>query len=352
MQINNSKTSIYNYTFKQLETIVVAENLKVYLVRQMYEWLYKKRIENFDDMRNVSKINIAFLKEKFYFGQLNEVKRQEDKDGTVKFLYELADHNKIETVLMKFDYGYSVCVTTQVGCNMGCKFCASGLMKKIRNLTTGEIVQQVLEVQKYLSQINSEARVSNIVIMGIGEPFDNFENVCNFIDIIKNDFGLQIGSRRITISTCGLVNKFDAWIKREPQVGLAISLHAPNDNIRNTLMPINKAFNIASLMDAADDYVKRTNRRITFEYILIANVNDSKENALELVNLLKGKLCYVNIIPYNPVSENGFKRSNKARLFYEILRKNNITATVRMEKGTNIDAACGQLRAKDEGILK
>ena len=245
---------------------------------------------------------------------------------------------------MKFNYGYSVCVTTQVGCNMGCKFCASGLLKKKRNLETYEIVAQVLTIQKHLDEINE--RVSNIVVMGIGEPLDNYNNVSKFLKIINEDKGLQIGARKVTVSTCGLINKFDDFVRDHPQTGLAISLHASNNDLRNQLMPINKAFDIYKLIDACKKYVQKTNRRITFEYLMLNNVNDTKKHAFELVKLLKDILCYVNLIPYNSVDEHEFKRSKNVREFFEILNSHGIVTTIRQEKGANIDAACGQLRSK------
>lgn len=340
------KNNILNYSIDDLNSFFESNNKKAFLSKQVYDWIYKKRVFKFSDMLNISKENRIFLEENFELNKLETIIEQKDKiDGTRKFLFKLNDGNKIETVLMKFNYGYSVCVTSQVGCNMGCKFCASGLLKKIRNLEAWEIVAQVLTIQSILDK--EQKSISNIVVMGIGEPFDNFENVSKFLKIVNNDFGLQIGQRKITVSTCGLVNKFEEFANRHPQTGLAISLHAPNDEIRNKLMPINKAFNISKLIEACSKYVNTTNRRITFEYILLDGINDSKENALELVRLVRNINCYVNLIPYNTVSENGFKRSENIKNFFDILNKNRIIATIRQEKGNNIDAACGQLRAKN-----
>lgn len=346
------KENLFNYTLEELKQLALDNNLKPYLAKQIYDWLYKKRVSSFDEMTNISKVNLEFLKKHFYFRPLKVTIKQVDPiDETTKFLLELEDGFKIETVLMKFDYGYSVCVTTQVGCNMGCKFCASGLLKKKRNLEACEIVQEIYTVQKYLDEIKPGERVGNIVVMGIGEPLDNYDNVVKFIKIVNDDNGLQIGARKITVSTCGLVNKFDKWIEDMPQVGLAISLHAPNNDIRNQIMPINKAFSFEQVLEAAKKYTLKTKRRITFEYIMLRGINDSKENALELANNLKGMLCYVNLIPYNPVSENDFQRSDRVKEFADILTKHGITTTIRQEKGSNIDAACGQLRAKNEGII-
>lgn len=344
----DNKPSIFSYTLKDLQQIALENNLKPYLAKQVYDWVYKKRVNSFKEMTNISKVNIEFLENHFSFKPLTQVIKQTDPDETVKFLFALEDGNKIETVLMKFDYGYSVCVTSQVGCNMGCKFCASGLLKKKRNLEAWEMVDEVYTVQKYLDEHKPGERVSNIVVMGIGEPLDNLDNVSKFIDIVNDDNGLQIGARKITVSTCGLVNRFDEWIQKQPQVGLAISLHAPNNTVRDSIMPINKAFKIEQVLEAAQKYIDKTNRRITFEYILLKGVNDSKEHALELANRLKGMLCYVNLIPYNTVAENGFQRSDHVKEFADLLTKNHITCTVRQEKGATIDAACGQLRAKNE----
>lgn len=340
--------NILNYTLKELETIFVENNLKKFLGIQIFDWIYKKREIDFLKMTNISKINRDFLASNFELKYLKTSIVQIDPvDGTRKYLFELEDGNKIETVLMKFDYGYSVCVTTQVGCNMGCKFCASGLLKKKRNLETWEIVAQVLTIQKILDEENM-GRVSNIVIMGIGEPLDNYDNVSKFISIVNSDNGLQIGARKITLSTCGLVHKFQNFIDDHPQVGLAISLHAPNNSIRDLIMPINKAYNFEKLLAAAKDYTKKTNRRITFEYIMLKGVNDSIENAIELSRNLKDILCYVNLIPYNSVNEHSYQRSENIKKFADVLLKNGITVTIRQEKGSNISAACGQLRAQNE----
>lgn len=340
--------NILNYTLKELETIFIENNLKKFLGIQVFDWIYKKREVNFLKMTNISNVNREFLENNFECKYLVPLIIQIDPiDGTRKYLFELDDGNKIETVLMKFDYGYSVCVTTQVGCNMGCKFCASGLLKKKRNLEAWEIVAQVLTIQKFLDE-EGLGRVSNIVIMGIGEPLDNYDNVSKFISIVNNDYGLQIGARKITLSTCGLVHKFDDFINDHPQVGLAISLHASNNIIRDVIMPINKAYNFEKLLIAAKEYTKRTNRRITFEYIMLKDVNDSIENAIELSKKLKDILCYVNLIPYNSVNEHSFQRSENIKKFADVLFKNGITVTIRQEKGSNISAACGQLRAQNE----
>ncbi|WP_051675859.1 23S rRNA (adenine(2503)-C(2))-methyltransferase RlmN [Ureaplasma canigenitalium] len=370
MKLTNKETnidqkSIFDYPINELEELLVQHDLKKFTATQIFEWLYRKRVYDFDQMTNLSKSGRAFLNEFFDANLLKTIITQVSKDGTIKFLFELYDGAKIETVLMLFEYGYSVCVTTQVGCNMGCTFCASGILKKKRNLATSEIVLQVYMAQLYLDQYAlknenenntftndvDKSRIRNIVVMGIGEPFDNIVNVSRFIDIVNHQKGLEISKKKITVSTCGLVNKFEEWTNLQPNVGLAISLHASNDEVRSQIMPINRAFNIEKLLNAARIYINKTNRRITFEYIMLDGINDHNEHAYELVELLKGMLCYVNLIPYNPVFENGYKRSKNILNFANILQENGIQTTTRFERGSDIDAACGQLRAKEQGVL-
>ena len=333
--------NIYNYTIKQLEEYFINKNEKKFKAIQVFEWLYRKRVTSFDEMTNIKKDVINYLKEDFKFEEIKLLTRQEDVD-VCKFLFQLKDGNKIEAVLMKHDYGNSLCVSSQVGCNMGCKFCESGRLKKIRNLETGEMVLQLLEVEKELN-----IRVSHVVLMGIGEPFDNYNNVIDFIDIINTDKGIALGSRHITVSTCGIIPKIKEFIKDGKQVNLAISLHASNDELRNKIMPISKVYKLDDLIKTIKEYIKQTNRRVTFEYILLKGINDKKENALELANLLKGMNCYVNLIPYNETSHIEFKKSNQQTIlnFYDILKKNNISVTIRREFGKKVSAACGQLRA-------
>ena len=249
---------------------------------------------------------------------------------------------------MIYDYGKSICVTSQVGCNMGCDFCASGLLKKRRDLTSGEIVAQVLSVQKDLDETGD--RISHIVVMGTGEPFDNYDNVMNFCATVNHDRGLGIGGRHITISTCGIVPKIREFAHEQTQYNLAISLHAPNNELRNKLMPINRAYPLEQLMDAIDEYTKLNNRRLTFEYILLKGVNDQSKHVDELANLIRGLNAYVNLIPYNEVDEHGYRSVDykSAMVFYDKLMKKGIRCTIRKEHGGDIDAACGQLRAKKE----
>lgn len=345
------KPSIYDFTQPQLVEWFVKNGEKKFRAAQVWQWLYEKRVTDFSEMSNLSKQTIELLKEHFVLDPLKEVVVQEGQDGAIKYLFELPDHHMIETVLMRQAYGLSVCVTTQIGCNIGCTFCASGLLKKQRNLTTGEIVAQIMKVQHYLDKQGNDESVSHIVVMGIGEPFDNYNNVMNFLHIMNDPKGLQIGARHMTVSTSGLVPKIKEFATNGLQVNLAISLHAPNNETRTSIMQINRAYPLERLMDAVDYYLKETNRRITFEYIMLQGVNDTPEHAQQLADLLKDKkkLTYVNLIPYNTVEEhNLYQRSTKkdTLAFYDILKKNGINCVVRQEFGSDIDAACGQLRSK------
>ena len=343
--------SIYDLTIDELKNVLTEMDEKPFHAKQIYSWLYQKRVDSFDEMTDLSKALIEKLKERYTLDTLKELNRQVARDGTVKYLFELNDGMTIETVLMHFHFGKSVCVTSQVGCNMGCTFCASGLLKKQRDLTAGEIVKQVLYVQKELDK--EDERVANIVVMGTGEPFDNYDNVLDFAEIINSDLGLAIGARHITISTCGIVPKIKEFSKGKYQYNLAISLHAPNDALRSELMPINQAYPLNELMEALKEYSIDNHRRLTFEYILLHNVNDSDEMAVELANLIKGMNAYINLIPYNQVNENGYASTDEksALHFYDVLMKNGVKATLRSRHGEDIDAACGQLRAKHEGKL-
>ncbi|MBO0470948.1 23S rRNA (adenine(2503)-C(2))-methyltransferase RlmN [Enterococcus sp. DIV0242_7C1] len=345
------KASIYGLTKEELIAWFIDHGEKKFRATQVWEWLYIKRVTAFNEMTNLSKELIALLEENFIINPLRQVIIQEAKDGTVKYLFELPDKNMIETVLMRQEYGLSVCVTTQVGCNIGCTFCASGLLKKQRDLTAGEIVAQIMLVQHYFDQRGQGERVSHVVVMGIGEPFDNYDNLMNFLHTINDAKGLAIGARHITVSTSGLVPKIKEFADNGLQVNLAISLHAPNNDVRTSIMRINRSFPIEKLMEAVDEYIEKTNRRITFEYIMLSHVNDRPEHAQQLADLLKNKkkLTYVNLIPYNPVSEHDqYSRSDKADVlkFYDVLKKNGINCVIRKEHGTDIDAACGQLRSK------
>lgn len=337
--------SIYDFTREKLEEFFIGQNEKKFKATQVYEWLYKKRISSFEEMQNISKTTIQLLKENFLIDKLNLLASQSDVDVD-KYLFELKDQNKIEAVLMHHDYGYSLCISTEVGCNMGCLFCESGRLKKVRNLEVSEMVLQILQIEKL-----KNVRISHVVLMGIGEPFDNYDNVIDFIKVINDPKGIDLGARHITISTCGLVPKIKEFMELNTQVNLAVSLHAPNNYLRDKIMPINKAYKIEELMEAIKAYIKKTNRRVTFEYIMLKDLNDTKDCALELAKLLKGINCYVNLIPYNRTSAHDkFGKSDKETIlkFYDILKKNNINVTIRREFGSKVMAACGQLRANYE----
>lgn len=345
--------NLYDYTLVDLQQEMVNLNQKPYRATQIYSWLYQKRVHNIDDMSDISISFRDVLKQEYNIDLPKVLKQQVSYDGTVKMLLELSDGSSIESVLMRYDYGNAICVSSQVGCNMGCKFCASGLIKKQRDLTPSEMILQIMKMQEYLDNEGKGERVSHIVIMGSGEPFDNYSNVMKFIRIANEPKGLAIGARHITVSTSGIAPKIVEYSKEGIQVNLAISLHASNNETRNKLMPINKAYPLDKLFEAIREYSQNADRRVTIEYILLKGINDSLENADELVHLLKGVFAYVNLIPYNEVEENEFKRSEKqsVRAFYERLKNKGINVTIRKEFGTDIDAACGQLRAKKEGVI-
>ena len=336
--------NIYNFTLEELENFLIDNGFKKYNATQIIEWIYEHDIKDFNKMTNLSKKLISFLNDNLVFEELKVIKKEEG-NLVSKYLLELKDGNKIECVLMNHDYGYSLCISSQVGCNMGCSFCESGRLKKVRDLDLSELVGQINTVSK-----ESLKRISSVVVMGIGEPFDNFENIKRFISVATNNKMIGIGQRHITISTCGLVPKIYEFADLETGVNLAISLHAPNNEIRNKIMKINKAYKIEEVMKALDYYISKTNRRVTIEYIMLAGINDSDECAKELATLLKDKLVYVNLIPYNETSHFEMKRSNdfKIKSFYDILKMNNINVTIRKEFGGTVSAACGQLRASVE----
>ena len=336
--------NIYSQSLEDLENYFISIGQKKFKAIQVYDWLYKKNVTSFDEMTNIKKEIIQKLKEDFVFEVPEIVTVQKGKD-VCKYLFKFKDNQSVEAVLMFHDYGNSLCLSTQVGCNMDCTFCESGRRKKVRNLTAGEMVSQILLVQNDL-----KLRISHVVLMGIGEPFDNYDNVMKFINIINSDRGLALGARHITVSTCGIVPKIKVFASQKLQVNLAISLHAPDDNIRNKIMKISKAYPLNELMDTIKDYIKKTNRRVTFEYILLKGVNDSEECAYKLAKLLKGLNCYVNLIPYNETSHIEFKRSSEKTIlrFYDILKKEKIGVTIRREFGGEISSACGQLRSNYE----
>ena len=335
--------SIYNLSLADLKEYFINKGEKPYRSIQIFEWLYRFKVRSFDEMTNQKKSIIELLKLDFNLDLLELVERQISSDKTEKFLFRLEDGSLIETVLMDHVYGNSLCVTTQVGCNMNCAFCASGMHKKQRNLSTAEIILQVMSVSEIIGK-----RISHIVIMGIGEPFDNYDNVIKFMKIANEPKGLEIGARHISVSTCGLVPKIYDFAKEEMQSNLAISLHAPTNEVRNQIMPINKAYPLEVLIPAIKDYINATNRRVTLEYILLRDLNDTKECANKLADLIFGMNVYVNLIPYNEVREKPFKRSlpNAMKEFFDTLKKRGINVTLRQEQGHDIDAACGQLRSK------
>ncbi len=337
---------IYNLSYDELVDYVKDRGYKAYKAKQIYNWLYKKRVIDFSNMTDISKDLIDHLKTEFYIENLELADRHISSDGTQKFLFKLKDDNLIETVLMVFDYGMSACISTQVGCNMGCKFCASGILKKERDLTSGEILGQVVWLQRYLDK--DDKRLSNLVVMGTGEPFDNYDNLMKALKTINDPLGIEIGARHISISTCGIAPMIERFAKENVQYNLAISLHASNDELRSKLMPINKAYPLKDLFSALKIYSKDNNRRLTLEYLLLDGINNDVKNADELAKLLKGMNAYINLIPYNTVEEKDFKSCSdrKALEFYDLLKKRGVAVTLRQRKGDDINAACGQLRAK------
>ncbi|GAK10867.1 23S rRNA (adenine(2503)-C(2))-methyltransferase RlmN [Geomicrobium sp. JSM 1781026] len=342
-----SKRSIFSLTFDDWKQWMSENSQPQFRAKQMYEWLYRKRVESVDEMTNLPLDLREKLNEEFMFTRLKEVLRQTSVDGTEKFLFELHDGYSIETVLMRHDYGNSICVTTQVGCRLGCTFCASTLGGLKRNLEAGEITAQVLDVQRALDETGE--RVDSIVVMGIGEPFDNYDHLMGFLRTVNHDEGLNIGARHITVSTSGMVPKIYKFADEGMQINFAISLHAPNSEIRGRLMPINKAFPVSKLMDSIVYYQQKTKRRVTFEYGLFGGVNDQVEHAEELAELIKDIRCHVNLIPVNDVPERDYVRTSREDIFAfeKTLKDKGVLVTIRREQGHDIDAACGQLRAKE-----
>lgn len=335
--------SIFDFKLEDLTSYLEDNGYSKFVSKQIYDWIYKKRVFDFDKMSNIKLELREQLKKDFDISMLKLVRRQTSKE-TNKYLFELDDGNLIESVLMRHDYGLSVCVSSQIGCNMGCSFCESGRLKKVRDLLPGEIVRQILMIEEDVGM-----RISSVVVMGIGEPFDNYDNIMDFIRIINSPFGIVIGARHITVSTSGLVPMIKRYAEEDLQTNLAISLHAPNDELRNKIMKVNKAYNISELIAAINEYIEKTNRRVTIEYVMLSMVNDSEENANELADLLRGMNVYVNLIPYNETSHIEYKKSPNDRVmkFYDTLKRRGINVTVRREFGGNIDAACGQLRANE-----
>lgn len=344
---NFEKQSIYSLRYDEMENWLKENGQQKFRAKQIFEWLYEKRVDSIDEMTNLSKELRALLKDHFAMTVMTTVVKQESRDGTIKFLFELQDGYTIETVLMRHEYGNSVCVTTQVGCRIGCTFCASSIGGLKRNLEAGEIVAQVLTVQKALDA--TDERVSQVVIMGIGEPFENYDEMMGFLKIINHDKGLNIGARHITVSTSGIIPKIYDFADESLQINFALSLHAADNETRSRLMPINRAYDLDKLMEAIEYYVNKTNRRITFEYGLFGGVNDQVHHAKALAKLIKHLNCHVNLIPVNHVPERDYVKTSKEDIFKfeKELKRNGINATIRRNQGADIDAACGQLRAKE-----
>lgn len=335
--------SIFNLLLSDLVEYFISIGEKPFKAKQVYDWLYKKRVYEFKEMSNISN-NLADKLNEHFSTDMLVMRRKQTSSLTNKYLFELNDGNLIEAVLMRHDYGNSICVSSQVGCNMGCSFCESGRLKKVRNLQASEIVKQILMIEEDIKE-----RISSVVVMGIGEPFDNYDNIMKFIRIINDPLGIAIGARHITVSTSGIIPRIYDYADEDIQTNLAISLHAPNNYLRDKIMKINKAYKIEELMKAIKYYIDRTNRRVTIEYVMLKEINDSVEHALELANLIRGLNVYVNLIPYNETSHIEYKKSSNEAImtFYDKLKKCGINVTVRREFGGKIDAACGQLRASE-----
>lgn len=336
--------NIKDYNLDELQEELINMGEKKFRAEQIFKWIYKEKVKSFDEMTNLSIELREKLKENYTMCNYNILKKQESKDGTKKYLFDVLDGNAIETVLMQYHHGKTVCVSSQIGCKMGCKFCASTGIQFVRNLTAGEIVEQILAVEQDIND-----KISNIVFMGIGEPLDNYDNVIKAIKIMNNPKGLEIGTRHISISTSGLVPSIYDLANEKIQCTLSISLHATTDEKRSSMMPVNNRYNIEELMKACKDYIKITNKRISFEYALAKDNNDNLEDAQRLVDLLKGMLCHVNLIPINKIENGKFSKSTNENIlkFRDFLNEHGIVATVRRELGSDIDAACGQLRRKN-----
>lgn len=336
--------NIKDYTLEELKKELIEIGEKPFRAEQIFQWIYIEKVKLFDEMTNLSLELRDKLKQNYTMCNYEIIKRQEASDGTKKYLFDVLDGNAIETVLMKYHHGYSICVSSQIGCKMGCKFCASTGINFIRNLTAGEIVEQILAVEQ-----DTRIRISNVVFMGIGEPFDNYENVVNAIRIINYPKGLAIGARHISISTSGIVPKIDQLAEENIQCTLSISLHATNNEKRSEMMPVNQAYPIEELLQACKNYIEKTNRRISFEYALAKDNNDHLDDAKQLVKLLHGMLCHVNLIPINKIESGKFTKSSMENImkFRDYLNDHGIVATIRRELGSDIDAACGQLRRKN-----
>ena len=344
------KIDIKSLNYDELADYIVSIGEKKFRAAQLYSWMHEKLACSYDEMTNISDKLKKVLKENTLYTCLEPVRVQESQiDGTKKYLFRLYDGNLIESVFMRYHHGNSVCISSQVGCKMGCRFCASTLNGCVRNLEPSEMLDQIYRIQSLTGE-----RVSNIVIMGSGEPMDNYDNVVKFLGLINSDKGLNISQRNITVSTCGLVPRIKQLAELKLQITLAISLHAPNDELRKTMMPIAYTYSIEQIMDARRYYLSQTARRISFEYSLVKGVNDSPECARQLIKLVHGMNCHINLIPVNPIKERDYEQSEKNSIhnFKEILEKAGVNVTIRREMGRDIDGACGQLRQNHiEGML-
>ncbi len=336
--------NIKDYNLDELKNELKEIGEKPFRAEQIFKWIYEEKVETFDEMTNISLELREKLKSNYTMCNFNILKKQESKDGTIKYLFDVLDGNAIETVLMRYHHGNSICVSSQIGCKMGCKFCASTGINFIRNLSSGEIIEQIIRVEQ-----DTKERISNVVFMGIGEPLDNYDNVVNAIKQINNPKALNIGARHISISTSGLVPKIYQLAEENIQCTLSISLHATNNEKRSSMMPVNNTYPIEELLQACKSYIDKTNRRISFEYALAKDNNDNLEDAKGLVKLLKGMLCHVNLIPINKINNGKYSKSSNENImkFRDYLNDHGIVATIRRELGSDIDAACGQLRRKN-----
>ena len=336
--------NIKDFSLEELKEEMKNLQEKPFRAEQIFQWLYQEKVKSFDEMTNLSLDLREKLKQNYTICNYNIIKKQESKDGTKKYLFDTLDGNAIETVLMQYHHGFSICISSQIGCKMGCKFCASTGIDFVRSLTTGEILEQIIAVEQ-----DEKIRISNVVFMGIGEPLDNYENVVKAIKLINHPKGLNIGARHISISTSGLVPKIYQLAEENIQCTLSISLHATNNEKRSSMMPVNNSYPIEELLTACKDYIAKTNRRISFEYALAKDNNDNLEDAKELVKLLKGMLCHVNLIPINKIENGAFTKASNENImkFRDYLNDHRIVATIRRELGSDIDAACGQLRRKN-----
>ena len=336
--------NIKDYNLEELKKEMIELGEKPFRAEQIFKWVHQEKVKTFEEMTNLSLELRKKLEENYTMCNYKILKKQESKDGTIKYLFDVLDGNAIETVLMRYHHGNSICVSSQIGCKMGCKFCASTGINFIRSLTSGEIVEQIIAVEQ-----DTGEKISNVVFMGIGEPFDNYDNVVNAIRIINNPKGLNIGARHISISTSGIVPKIYQLAEENIQCTLSISLHATSNEKRSSMMPVNNAYPLEELMKACKEYIKKTNKRISFEYALAKDNNDNLQDAKELVKLLKGMLCHVNLIPINKIENGKFDKSSNENImkFRDYLNNHGIVATIRRELGSDIDAACGQLRRKE-----